>query len=71
MEQREIVIVGMSCGHCVAAVSDALKAIGGLVVEDVVVGLARVTGGEGVSDELLRSVVEEQGFDVSEITRAS
>ena len=39
----DLAIEGMSCGHCVAAVRDALTALPGVTVERVAVGSAAVT----------------------------
>jgi copper chaperone CopZ len=57
-------IEGMSCGHCVAAVTEALKALPG--VASVKVHLKKKTGevkhDEGLSLEALRAAVAEAGF---------
>ena len=42
MEQLQLAIDGMSCGHCIASVRRALGTVNGLEVEDVQVGSARV-----------------------------
>ena len=42
MEQLQLVIDGMSCGHCVASVRRALGTLDGVEVQDVTVGAARV-----------------------------
>ena len=38
-----LAIDGMSCGHCVAAVTEALSAVPGVTVQRVAVGSAAVT----------------------------
>ena len=38
----DLAIDGMSCGHCVAAVRDALGQVTGVTVKDVAVGSAAV-----------------------------
>ena len=43
MEQAKLSIEGMSCGHCVAQVTKALKAVPGVAVENVAVGSADVS----------------------------
>ncbi|MDQ6831290.1 MAG: cation transporter [Gemmatimonadota bacterium] len=43
MERLELKIDGMSCGHCVAAVTKALKAADGVRVDSVEVGSATLT----------------------------
>lgn len=42
MERVSVQIDGMSCGHCVAAVERALRALPGVDVEQVAVGSATV-----------------------------
>jgi copper chaperone CopZ len=42
MEKMTIAISGMSCGHCVRAISDALRTVDGVRVDDVQVGSATV-----------------------------
>ena len=42
MEHLNMTITGMSCGHCVAAVRQALDELPGVTVEDVAVGSAAV-----------------------------
>ncbi len=42
MESLTLNVSGMSCGHCVARVTKALEAMGGVTVERVDVGAATV-----------------------------
>jgi copper chaperone CopZ len=42
METRYLKVQGMSCGHCVRAVSEALKGVDGVQVESVEIGTARL-----------------------------
>jgi copper chaperone CopZ len=56
MERITVQIDGMSCGHCVAAVDRALRALPGVQVEQVDVGSATIAydpasvSREGISD---------------------
>lgn len=43
MEKLTIQIDGMSCGHCVSAVKQALAEVPGVTVEDVSIGHAVVS----------------------------
>ncbi len=43
MERLTLVIDGMSCGHCVNAVSGALQQLAGVNVEQVTIGQATVS----------------------------
>lgn len=62
----EMRIEGMSCGHCVRAVHDALSAVDGVEKVDVDLesGMARVDAAEGVSSEQLAAAVREEGYEV-------
>ena len=59
-------IEGMSCNHCVSAVTKAIKGIAGVI--SVNVSLERknavVEHENGVSPETLKSAVTESGFQV-------
>ncbi len=43
MERLNLTINGMSCGHCVNAVSGALQQLPGVEVEQVVIGQATLS----------------------------
>ena len=59
-------ITGMSCGHCVRTVEEALRGVEGTEVLGVEVGEARVRyDPEQVSRERLAEVVEREGFGVA------
>ena len=63
MSKLELEIDGMSCGHCVAAVSEALGELDGVSVENVRVGSAEVTyQPELVSPEQIVLAVEDAGY---------
>jgi Cu+-exporting ATPase len=69
-EMKKVLIVeGMSCGHCKAAVEKALKSVEG--VENAVVDLsnktADVTLTKEVSNETLSKAVTDAGYDVVEV----
>ena len=67
--QKTISIEGMMCMHCVKHVKDALSAVGG--ISSVEVSLenknAVVTLSSPVDDSILKSAVENAGYDVTEI----
>ncbi len=62
----ELTITGMTCDHCVNAVTGALKQVPG--VQDAVVSLAeksaRVTG-EGLDAGRLVEAVKEEGYEAA------
>lgn len=65
---KTISIEGMHCQHCVAAVTEALKAVSG--VTSVSVSLEHnnaVVEGAGLDDAALKAAVEDTGFDVTAV----
>jgi len=60
-------VTGMTCEHCVNAVSGEVGGVPG--VESVQVDLtgARVTvTGDGYTDDMIRAAVDEAGYEVAE-----
>lgn len=58
-------INGMSCGHCVGAVTKALTAVEGAEVEQVAVGSATVAYDPArTSPDQLAAAVEDAGYEV-------
>ena len=63
MERVTMEIGGMSCGHCVRAVEQALGVVEGVRVEVVKIGGTTVEYGAAVaSPERIRRAIEEQGY---------
>jgi copper chaperone len=63
MERVTIEIGGMSCGHCVRAVGQALGGIDGVKVEEVKLGSATVEYDPAVaSPERIGAAIEEEGY---------
>ena len=58
-------ISGMTCGHCVGAVTRALKELDGVTVEQVTVGKARVDYDTATTtpDRIARAI-EDEGYRV-------
>jgi copper chaperone len=67
MKSHELTIQGMSCGHCVMQVKQALDAVDGLEVEEVQVGKARVWYDDEKIAKVLSEKVEEAGYKVVSI----
>lgn len=67
--KKELLIQGMTCGHCVMHVGNALKEIDG--VEDAIVNLedkkATVTLKENIDNKILKEAVEDAGYTVTDI----
>ena len=62
MKSHELTIQGMTCGHCVMHVKQALDAVDGLEVEDVQIGKARVWYEDQKVSDVLTKKVEEAGY---------
>jgi len=67
MKSHELTIQGMTCGHCVSHVKQALDTIDGLEVEDVQIGKARVWYEDQKVADVLTKKVEEAGYRVLSI----
>jgi copper chaperone len=66
MKQLKLEVAGMSCGHCVGAVREALAKVPGVKVEDVRIGSASVSFDEAkasVGD--LVDAVADAGYEAS------
>lgn len=59
-------VPGMSCGHCKAAIEEALAAVEGVEGVDIELDsrFVRVRGHE-LSDERLRAAIEEAGYEAA------
>jgi len=67
--KKEILISGMTCGHCVKRVENALLEIDG--VNSVVVNLnekrAMVEADDKIEDQLLKDAIDDVGYTVEAI----
>ena len=63
--QLEYTVAGMTCGHCVAAVTEEVEQVPGVTGVSVELqgGRVRVEGGS-VDDAAVRAAVEEAGYEV-------
>ena len=65
MDKLTMQITGMTCGHCVAGVTRALKGVPGVTVDQVVIGTASVEyDPTATTPAALAKVVEEEGYHV-------
>lgn len=70
MEHMTMGIGGMSCGHCVGRVTQALQGIDGVQVEQVKVGEATVAYDPAkTSESRITKAVEAQGYTVAASAR--
>jgi copper chaperone len=66
-KQLKLEVSGMSCGHCVHAVREALGAVPGVKIEDVRIGSAFVSfDDEKVTVGDLVDAVSSAGYEASE-----
>ena len=67
MSTSTYTVTGMTCGHCVASVTEEVREIPG--VEDVTVelesGAVTVTSAEPVDEASVRAAVEEAGYQLA------
>ena len=61
-----VTVSGMTCGHCVAAVTEELTRVAGVRAVDVDLASGRVTiGSDGpLDDATLAAAVDEAGYEV-------
>jgi copper chaperone CopZ len=60
-------VTGMTCGHCVASVTEEVSAVPGVeeVQVDLPTGLLTVTSASPLDDGAVRAAVEEAGYRVA------
>ncbi len=65
MTTKTYTVTGMTCGHCVSAVSSEVGAVPGVDGVDVDLTGGQVTvSGSGFTDEQIRAAVDEAGYAV-------
>ena len=70
MERVTLTIDGMSCGHCVRAVREALGELPGVQVDELTVGLASVAYDPTVSSvETVTRAVANAGYSAHPVAR--
>jgi len=60
-------VEGMTCGHCIAAVTEEITEIDGVtdVVVDLPTGAVTVTSAEPLDEAHVRAAVEEAGYQLA------
>ena len=60
-------VTGMTCGHCVASVTEEVTEIDGVekVEVDLATGAVTVTSTEPLEDDAVRAAVEEAGYQLA------
>jgi copper chaperone CopZ len=67
MRTATYTVVGMTCGHCVSAVTEEVSRVAGVtgVDVDLTSGGLTVTSEAPVDESAVRSAVEEAGYEVA------
>jgi copper ion binding protein len=66
METTTFTVQGMTCDHCVQAVTRELSALAGVqaVAIDLTSGAVQVSSDAPLPDEVVRAAVDEAGYEV-------
>lgn len=65
-QRLDLTIAGMTCGHCVTSVREALESLPGVAVDHVRIGKASVTlAPEGASPAALIEAIREAGYQAA------
>jgi copper chaperone len=67
MSESTYTVTGMTCGHCVASVTEEISEIDGVtdVAVDLPTGAVTVTGSKPVDGADVRAAVEEAGYQLA------
>ena len=66
IEQLTYSVPGMSCGHCVAALTSEVEKVVGVSSVDVELNTKRVAvAGAELDDAAVRAAIDEAGYDVA------
>ena len=66
-QTAEYTVSGMTCGHCVASVTEEVQEIAGVSAVEVVLetGALTVTSDQPVDDAAVKAAVEEAGYQLA------
>ena len=67
MNTSTYTVTGMTCGHCVASVTEEIQEIDGVrdVTVDLASGAVTVVSDQPLSDDAVRGAVEEAGYQLA------
>lgn len=68
MQSMAFTITGMSCGHCLNAVNQALASVPGITLNSVRIGRAEVGLPDGVGGDAVKAAIERAGYKVEAMT---
>jgi copper chaperone CopZ len=65
--QQVYTVSGMTCEHCVSAISSEVSGVAGVEAVDVDLARGQVTvTGDGYTDDEIRAAVDEAGYELVE-----
>jgi copper chaperone CopZ len=65
--QQVYTVAGMTCEHCVSAISSEVSGVAGVEAVDVDLARGQVTvTGDGYTDDEIRAAVDEAGYELVE-----
>jgi copper chaperone len=66
-QTQTFTVTGMTCGHCVASVTEEISEIPGVEAVDVVLdsGAVTVTSSQPLEEQSVRAAVEEAGYQLA------
>lgn len=69
MTTRTITVSGMTCNHCVGAVSEEIGALDGVTSVDVTLdsGKVRIDSDSPIDDAALAAAVDEAGYEIADL----
>lgn len=67
MSTHTYTVTGMTCGHCVASVTEEISGIDGVtdVAVDLTAGAVTVTSDKHIDDAAVSAAVKEAGFELT------
>ena len=67
LHTTQLTVTGMTCGHCVASVTEELQELDGVrdVTVDLASGQVTVLSEQPLPDDAVRGAVEEAGYEVA------
>ena len=68
MQTTTYIVAGMTCSHCVNAVSSEVGQLSGVtaVQVDLATGNVTVTSEQALADDAVRAAVDEAGYELTE-----
>jgi copper chaperone len=63
--EKTYTVPGMSCGHCVTAVSEEVGQVPGVESVDVALATKQVTVRGDLDDKALRAAIDEAGYEAA------